>query len=370
MGEGKDQFASVMSFMPKGWEGKAKELGALRRARQVKTAEDLLKLILLYLTEGKSFAGPSALVRMGGEIRLNKTAVYKRICGSGEWLKWLCERFCRQGGLLAEKPPWLAGKQVCLVDASEDVICGRRKSYFRLHYCLDLFTLGMRELKVTGIKTGETLTNFTGLGKNDIVVGDRIYGSIPGIEYLREQGSGFVLRLRARAFTVYNQDGRKISLLGRLQGLKAGESRSFEVRYLHKGEYVPLRVCTTRKDRDSERAGLKRLKKTNQRKKQGAEVSKLQSDYNRYIIVATSLPETVGAEKVLELYRMRWQIELAFKRLKSLFKYNEIPVKLDKSAYAWFYGKLLLAALCERLVNEGRFPFDPVMKKKRTTTEP
>jgi hypothetical protein len=47
----------------------------------------------------------------------------------------------------------------------------------------------------------------------------------------------------------------------------------------------------------------------------------------------------------------------------SVFKYNAIPVKLDKSAYAWFYGKPLLAALCERLVNEGRFPFDPVMKK-------
>jgi hypothetical protein len=364
MGEEKDQFESLMVFMPEGWEGKAKELGALQRARQVKTAEDLLKLILLYLTEGKSFAGTSALVRMGGEIRMNKMAVYKRIRGSGEWLKWLCENFYRQSGLLAGKPPWLEGKQVCLVDASEDVICGSRKSYFRLHYCLDLFTLGMRELKVTDIKTGETLKNFTEVGKDDIVVGDRIYGSIPGIEYLGEQGSGFVLRLRARAFTIYTKEGEKISLIGRLQGLKAGESRSFEVLYLHKGEYVPLRICATRKDRESERAGLKRLKKTNQRKKQGAEVSELQSAYNRYIIVATSLPETIGAEKVLELYRMRWQIELAFKRLKSLFKYNEIPARLDKNAYTWFYGKLLLAAMCERLVNEGRFPSGLAAEKK------
>jgi IS4 transposase len=119
-----------------------------------------------------------------------------------------------------------------------------------------------------------------------------------------------------------------------------------------------------RKDHDSERAGIKRLKKTNQRKHQGAGVSKLQGAYNRYIIVATSLSEAVSAAQVLELYRMRWQIELAFKRLKSLFRYNEIPVKLDKTAYAWFYGKLLLAALCERLVNEGRFPTDAGSEKK------
>jgi hypothetical protein len=267
------------------------------------------------------------------------------------------------------KPQWLEGKQVCVVDASEDVICGRRKGYFRLHYCLDLFTLGVRELKITDIKTGETLSNFTEVGKEDIVVGDRIYGSIPGMSYLEEQGSGFVLRLRAKAFTVYNGQGRKIGLLGRLKGLKAGESRSFVVWYLYQGEYVPLRICAMRKDHDSERAGLKRLKKENQHKRHGIEVSELQSAYNRYIIVATSLSETVSAAQVLELYRMRWQIELVFKRLKSLFRYNEIPVKLDKTAYAWFYGKLLLAALCERLVNEGRFPPSPE-KKKRKNSEP
>ena len=59
--------------------------------------------------------------------------------------------------------------------------------------------------------------------------------------------------------------------------------------------------------------------------------------------------------QVLELYRLRWQIEMAFKRLKSLFHYNDLPAKQSESARAWFYGKLLLAALCETLVNTGRF---------------
>ncbi|MDR1904524.1 MAG: hypothetical protein LBQ88_19850 [Treponema sp.] len=72
-----------------------------------------------------------------------------------------------------------------------------------------------------------------------------------------------------------------------------------EVYYRVNGQDIPLRVCALRKDQDSERAGLKRL--------------------------------------------------------KSLFHYNEIPVKLDRSACAWFYGKLLLAALCETIVNTGRF---------------
>jgi IS4 transposase len=56
---------------------------------------------------------------------------------------------------------------------------------------------------------------------------------------------------------------------------------------------------------------------------------------------------------------MRWQIELAFKRLKSLFQYGEVPSKLDENARAWFYGKLLLSALSETLANEGRFSPPP-----------
>jgi hypothetical protein len=56
-----------------------------------------------------------------------------------------------------------------------------------------------------------------------------------------------------------------------------------------------------------------------------------------------------------KLYRFRWQIELVFKRLKSLFGYNQIPSKIEASAKAWFYGKLLLAAFCERWANKACF---------------
>jgi IS4 transposase len=66
------------------------------------------------------------------------------------------------------------------------------------------------------------------------------------------------------------------------------------------------------------------------------------------------------------LYRARWQIEIAFKRLKSLFHYNDLPEKREDSIRAWFYGKLLLAALCETLVNIGRFsPSGETLPQKR-----
>jgi IS4 transposase len=224
-----------------------------------------------------------------------------------------------------------------------------------LHYSLDLFTLAAREFLITDIRTGEKLVNFKQIGKDDILVGDRMYGTLPGIAYLNRCGAGYVLRIKSRGFRIYDRKKQEIDLLQSLGSLESDEIVDMRVWCLIEGEYKPVRLCVLRKDSDSERKGLKRLKKENQRKRGGKPVSELQSENNKYIIVATSLGEEASASQILELYRARWQVEIAFKRLKSLFQYNDLPAKNSASVKAWFYGKLLLAALCETLVNTGRF---------------
>ena len=358
MGREKDRFEQLLKLLPAGWEAKAKELGALQRAREIKTPEDLLRLILLYLTEGRSFAGTSAISKLSGETSMSKVAVFKRMRNSADWLQWLCENIYRSRGYIAEKPRWLKNKNVIAVDGTEDIKCGVRRQCYMLHYSLDIFTLAARELLVTDQKTGEKLTNFRHLGKNDIVVADRAYGNMPGVSYLHSLNAGYALRIQSRGLgnALYDGKKQKIDLLKRLSRLKEGKITDINAQCVINGNYTPIRVCAMRKDLASERAGLKRLVKTNQRKQGGKPVTEAQHENNKYIIVATSLGKEVSASQVLELYRIRWQIEIAFKRLKSLFGYNDLPAKRSKSVKAWFYGKLLLAALCETLVNAGRFP--------------
>ena len=341
--------------MPEGWEAKAKELGAFKRARGIKTVEELLRLILLYLTEGKSFAGTSAIIQLTGEAALNKMAVYNRIRKSGNWLQWLCEHICLRAGLIVPKPRWLKNKKVKIVDGSEEVKCGVRRQCHMLHYSLDLFTLAAGELQVTDRKTGEKLSNFKSFGKGDIVMGDRIYGNIPGIAYLRQRNAGYVLRINSRGFHLVNGKNQRIDLKERLSRLKAGKTADIWGKCKINDKYEPVRICAYRKDAASEKAGLKRIRKTNQRKQGGKAATEEQRENNKYIMVATSLGKEASAAQVLELYRMRWQIEIAFKRLKSLFRYNDLPAKQSASVRAWFYGKLLLAALCETMANTGRF---------------
>ena len=71
----------------------------------------------------------------------------------------------------------------------------------------------------------------------------------------------------------------------------------------------------------------------------------------QYVFVWTSLPEDEFlADMVMELYRLRWLIELAFKRMRSILGLGQLPKHADASARAWLHGKLFVALLVERLI--------------------
>ena len=67
-------------------------------------------------------------------------------------------------------------------------------------------------------------------------------------------------------------------------------------------------------------------------------------------MLLTSLDaESYPAERVLELYRLRWQIEIAFKRLKSLAGLADLSAKEPRLVKACLYAKLIVALLSETL---------------------
>ena len=77
-------------------------------------------------------------------------------------------------------------------------------------------------------------------------------------------------------------------------------------------------------------------------------------EYAHYVMVFTTLRAVeLGAAEVLEYYRFRWQIELVFKRLKSLLAVGHLPKHDERSSRAWLYGKLLVALLTQKLVRLG-----------------
>jgi hypothetical protein len=163
-----ESFEKLIGLLPEGWEEQAKETGAFTRkgqAGKVQTPRDLIYVLCAYLVGG-SFGKTAALLQLGGKISLDKNAVLERMQKSAKYLEWLCTNIYRNSGILAEKPDWLKGKDVLLLDGSDENLYGSKQSDYRLHYCIELFTLGMKEMNITTIETGERLRNFTCFGRN------------------------------------------------------------------------------------------------------------------------------------------------------------------------------------------------------------
>jgi IS4 transposase len=76
-------------------------------------------------------------------------------------------------------------------------------------------------------------------------------------------------------------------------------------------------------------------------------------EFAKYLLVFTTRFRGSTME-VLELYRRRWQIELLFKRLKSIVLIGHVPKHDARSSRAWLYGKLLVALLTQKLIRIGR----------------
>jgi hypothetical protein len=344
----------IKKILPDDWERQAKEHGAITRGRVIKNAEELLILNLLYQTSGKSLGGTSSILKSSGELEMSKQAIGERVIKSMEWNRWLSENISRNAGILGKKPSWLEYRRVLTADGTDESCPGSKGTDYRHHWLMDLYTLETIEMKLTDYHEGEKLSQYGEIQQGDIVVGDRAYGTLKSIEYALSRSSDYVLRLKSNPFNLYEQTRKQIDVAEKIEKMKAGTYKELSLWYKKGNELQPIRlcVCVYRKtDKESENSD-RHTKKSNKGKMRG-KVSETQEFYGKFVIVATSLGET--PEKILALYRQRWQIELLFKRLKSIFSLDELPAKKDDSVRAWFYGKLLLAAICEALDNKGRF---------------
>lgn len=345
-------FKIIESLLPIGWRQKAYELKAIVYSRNIRNVEDLLKLILLYLTSGKSYGMTAAMTQLSLGFKMTKNGVYERIQRCGDWLSWMCENICRNAGLIVEKPEWLANYRVCLVDATKVSLKGSKKADWCLNYMLDLFRLDTIEMHLKSGEYGETLLNFDKMGMGDIIVGDRMYGTSTSIEYAILKGADYCLRLRSKAFNLYDENGERIILEDKLSDMESCSYRDLRLFRKSMNSFVPIRLCVYRKSEEESNKSLIRIKRSNSKKMRG-KVSKLQEFYSNYVIISTSLYFEV--ENIVAIYRLRWEIEILFKRLKSIFGYDEIPTKNACASRSWLNGKLLLFAICEALVNRGRF---------------
>jgi len=339
----------IMKELPSEYEKACFTEQAIQRKRGIENPNDLMMLALFHLLNGCSLVEISEIARLAKLGTISDVAFMKRFEKCGSWFKWILAHIEVDEVLAYRKPQWLEGYEVLSFDASEVAEKGRSGRIYRLHYALNLFRMQSAHYKITDQKTGETLCNFE-FEKNDLIIADKIYSTFKGIGHCLDRGVNFVLRLRHNGFNMYEPGGNRIDVLERLKRLEGEDMLDLPVlvRLAKGGGYTQLRICAMRKD-DKYLEQTKAKLRRRESKKQIV-VSDEAKAFNNYIVVVTALPNQIPVKDILELYRLRWQVEIYFKRLKSIIDFGELPKRRKESAETWLNGKLMIALLIEKLM--------------------
>ena len=290
-----------------------------------------------------------------GLAKVSSVALFKRLRKAEAWLRSLCQHLLNEQQQRLGPCAWPSQYRVRVIDATDIQEPGSTGSAWRLHYSIGLPDLVCDHYELTDQHGGESLGRFE-FKKDQLILVDRGYSRGPGVVKVLESGAALLMRWHSKAFPIQDRRGRAFDVLDSLRGLPKRGAAEWKVRCFYGGKVYRLRLCAMRKNRlAAERA---RRKAQYHAQTDGGQISAESLELAGYILVLTTLPGKFTASQVLSFYRCRWQVELAFKRLKSLLAAGHVPKSDDQSARAWMQAKILTALLLERLLLEAKI-FSP-----------
>lgn len=349
----REDWQVLRELFPPDWEQLGRNTGAVRRLRGFDSIEAVLRTLLLHVGCGWSLRETAVHANLAGIAEVSDVTLLNRLRQSEEWLRQLCERLWKDNGV--DLQPAFKGRPVRLVDATTVKEPGKTGGQWRIHYSLRLPGLECDHFDLTparGKNAGERLGRFV-FHVGEVVMADAGYSHPPGIAAVVRQGADVCVRLNPASLPLWDEQGRPFPLLKRLKKLqRAGKTAEWRV-WVHAGDQqIAGRVCAVRK---SEEAIRKAQRKLTRKQQQGKSTATPETrEYACHILVFTTLPQQVATTRqVLEYYRLRWQIELTFKRFKSIAQLGHVPKQNDQSSRAWLYGKLFVALLSQKLARVG-----------------
>jgi hypothetical protein len=337
----------VADMLPKDWQTKASELGAVRRQlREFDSVESMLRVLLIHLCDGCSLRETAARARAGGLADVSDVALLKRLRSCGPWFQWMAQELAAGMSAPLAADALLPGRRVRLVDGSSVCEPGATGSTWRLHYALNLHTLNCDEVHVTEATAGESLTRFA-IHAGDVIMADRGFAHRRGLRHVVQHQADVVLRINLTNLPLQDRRGQPLALLPLLRSLAVGQAADWPA-WVQDGQGdIAVRVCAYKKTLAQTLAAQQTLQREAAKKRREVRPETLEAA--GYVIVLTTLLQP-SAEAVMEFYRRRWQIELAFKRLKSLLQLGHLKKIDPEGAKAWLQGKLLVACLVETLL--------------------
>lgn len=362
------QWAQLVARLPADLEQSVFTCGAILRKRQVRTAAQFLRLLLAYacnLPLSVVVGWAAAL----GLAQLTDQALDRRIRHAEGWLRTLLTQvLAARAGLRAP-----LNLRVRLTDGTQVLRPGATGPDWRLHLTFDLHRMRLDALEVTDAHQAEGLSR-SAPGPGDLVVGDRNYGTRPNVLAAVVAGVAVLVRLAWNTFPLLTRTAADFDIFAALRTVPYDAIREWDVLMKPPRRQDPvvygrliarrLPAAEAAQARDRTRKRHQKTAKTNAHG-QKARLLPETLEAAEYLLLFTTLPASrVTAAQVVALYRFRWQIELAIKRLKSLLGLAHLTARHTALCRAVLLAKLLLAVLVDDLCADAE-AFSPSSRRVR-----
>ena len=327
----------------------ARNTRAFMRPRGIRSASDLLRLTLAY---GLGKVGLRAIVAWAvasGIADISDVALLGRLRNTGPWLQQLIGRL-----LKGEEAGATQGRLIRILDATTVPKAGvhdkKNNGLWRMHCSFDLEREQFDFVEITGQSEAE-LIDRAPVVRGEIRMGDRAYLQADRIAKVQEQGGDVLVRAPWNNARWLDENGEALDLIGLLRNNKNEILESPVWLGCKTGQPLKMRLIALRKSAAAANETRRKLNKEARAK--GRQVREETLIAAGFVILVTSLPQDqFSPEAILKLYRMRWRIELAFKRLKSLIGLRAPPAKDPRLVKPWILAHFLIALLTGPLTEE------------------
>ena len=340
-----DDWPLVCQLLPPGWQEQALLLGALRRARGLPDAAVLLRTLLVHLAGSCSLNETVTRAQQAGWCDVSAVALFQRLRAAEPWLRWMANELWQRH----PTPALPRGCRARAIEAPTVSRPGSRGTDWRVHFSVDLVDSQCDFIEVTEVHGGETFQRIP-VAAGDLLLGDRCYGTPPGIAHVTGAGAHVLVRVNPKSLPLSDIEGEPFRRVAERRATRVGQVREWPTVVRHGGRDYPGRLVAVQRDRWSaclERRALRR--RASRKQKERSRTALFLAGY--FFVGTDGSPAMRDATAVWAWSRCRWQIELYFKRMKSILGLGDLPKRREDSSRAWLHGKLLVAVRPERLLD-------------------
>lgn len=326
-------------------EATARQFKAIQRVKKVRSAEDLLRLAMIWGPGRQSYRETAALAAHGKIVDMSDKGVVGRMRKAGDWLAHIL------ASLLAARTsrPRADALDVSVIDGS--VICSPGKGQdWRPHARYDADQGRFSDLVLTTTRDAERAGR-TPARSRQITIMDRGYARVRSFQDVSREGGDFIARTGWRQLVFHDAKKRRVDLMALLRQRRLRGGRFAERAVWVNGIDRPLRLII--QPLPPEIAARQRAKRARTANKKSHQLDPRTAEAAGFLMLVTSLPvRGHSTRRVLDRYPDRWQVEIGFKRVKTLGGIDELPAADPDLARTWLLAHLIAIVLIDDLVNE------------------